>query len=96
MWNEFEDIPDVFVERYVEWFVIWAKNHRRWGNVCYFPLVPLPGKPVLADIDELDEYGNVPMIIVGLMVEKQGTRLRIKPLTFVDRDRIQRHCKTLR
>lgn len=91
----FENIPEIFINRYQSWLLEWARNMKRWGAVCHFPLSPLPGKPVLVDIPELDEYGNVPLIIVDLQVTRRHGRLVVTPNSHRDADLIRRHCAAL-
>ncbi len=95
MFNDFAGIPEVFVNRYEKWFIIWAKNAGRWGRTCYFPLVPFQGRPVLIDIPRLDEHGQTPFIVVSLTAQELGNRVTVRPTTRHDADLIKRHSATL-
>ncbi len=95
IFNDFANIPLVFLDRYTNWFLIWAKNARRWGNHCYFPLVPMPGRPVLIDIPVLDGNGQVPFIVVELVAKQLKHKVKVQPATRHDADLIRRHSETL-
>ena len=91
----FHGIPAVFVEKYKEWFVIWAKNFKNWGLRAYFPLHNGNGR-VLIDVPELDDHGNPPFIVVTLQAKFENGHLVISPRGPHDADLIARHAATLR
>jgi len=91
----FEGIPVAFIEKYAQWFVIWAKEMHNWGPVARFPLHNGYGR-VLVDVPELDEHGNPPFIVVTLKCDFEASHMVIRPASSHDCDLIDRHCAALR